>query len=365
MLNNNFFIENVNINPNSAPYFIAEIGSNFDGSLSRAKDLIYLAKDSGAQAVKFQHYTADTLVSDYAFKALGNNIGHQKEWNKSVYETYKSASLNPDWTEEIADTCKKVGLHFMTSPYSIELVDFVDKYVSAFKIGSGDITWLEIINKISKKNKPVFLATGASSLEDVVRAMSLIQSNNERVVLMQCNTNYSVNNKNIAYQNLRVLNTYREIFPGVILGFSDHTAGYHSILGAYSLGARVFEKHFTDDNSRAGPDHKFAMTPSFFKDMVIAVSDLESALGSPFKTLEANEYETVIIQRRAIHASRDIKSGEFLSLNDIVFLRPCPKGGIPPYKLNSILGAKVKINLKKGQTIMLNDIETKDGMLYE
>ena len=202
-------------------------------------------------------------------------------------------------------------------------------------------------------------------MSDVERAMKIIQQNTNDVVLMQCNTNYSVNNKNIAYQNLRVLNTYREIFPGVILGFSDHTAGYHSILGAYSLGARVFEKHFTDDNSRAGPDHKFAMTPSFFKDMVIAVSDLESALGSPFKTLEANEYETVIIQRRAIHASRDIKSGEFLSLNDIVFLRPCPKGGIPPYKLNSILGAKVKINLKKGQTIMLNDIETKDGMLYE
>ena len=126
-------------------YFIAEIGSNFDQDLNRAKDLIYMAKNSGADAVKFQHYTAKTLVSDLGFKALGNSKSHQASWTKTVYETYENASLNPEWTLSLKETCTNAGLSFFTSPYAFDLVDLVDSYVPAFKIGSGDITWIEII----------------------------------------------------------------------------------------------------------------------------------------------------------------------------------------------------------------------------
>src|SRR5262245_6934975 len=122
-------------------YFIAEIASNFDRNLQRAKDLIHLAKEAGADAAKFQHYGAETLVSDYGFRAMGSRQSHQAAWKKSVFEVYKDASLNPDWTPILKETCDAAGITFFTSPYSFDLIDAVDPYVPAFKIGSGDITW--------------------------------------------------------------------------------------------------------------------------------------------------------------------------------------------------------------------------------
>jgi len=138
-------IERKRISRNDPVYFIAEIGSNFDRDLSRAKDLIYLAKEAGADAAKFQHYTAPSLVSDYGFRQLGSRQSHQAAWKKSVFETYQDASLNRDWTAVLKQTCDQAGITFFTSPYSLELVDYVDPFVPAYKVGSGDITWLEII----------------------------------------------------------------------------------------------------------------------------------------------------------------------------------------------------------------------------
>ena len=136
-------IDKKKIGNNCPVYFIAEIGSNFDNDLQRAKDLIYMAKEAGADAAKFQHYTADSLVSDNGFKKISNTNSHQSKWSKSVFETYNDASINKDWTELLKETCEEVGIAFFTSPYSIELVDLVDQYVPAYKIGSGDITWFE------------------------------------------------------------------------------------------------------------------------------------------------------------------------------------------------------------------------------
>ena len=136
--------------------FIAEIGSNFDGNLNKAKDLIYAAKESGADVAKFQHYSADTLVSDIGFKRLGKNSTHQKKWKNSVFETYKKASLNPEWTKELYETCKKAKIIFMTSAYSISLADYVSPFLSAFKIGSGDITWHDELKHIAKKKNQYY-----------------------------------------------------------------------------------------------------------------------------------------------------------------------------------------------------------------
>jgi sialic acid synthase SpsE len=351
-----FSISDFELGISSKPYFIAEIGSNFDGSLSRAKDLIYLAKESGAQAAKFQHYTANTLVSNLGFKGLGAQLGHQKKWSSSVFDVYESVSLNSDWTAELCEECKKNDIHFMTSPYSLELVDLVDKYVPAFKIGSGDITWPDIIKAISKKNKPVLLATGASSLDDVIRAVNIVQMHNNKIVLMQCNTNYIADKSNYNFQNLRVLELYKLLFPDVVLGLSDHTQGDTAVLGAYALGARVFEKHFTDDVSRSGPDHQFAMTPKGFKEMVNKTLDLELLMGLPNKIIESNELETSIVQRRSIYAARDINPGEVLVESDFVYLRPSPAGTIPPYLNGLLMGRKVKIAVPKGKAITWEDI---------
>ena len=197
-----------NISTNDPVYFIAEIGSNFDGSLQRAIDLIHLAAQSGASAVKFQHYTAKSLISSIGFENLSGKLAHQKSWSSSVYDTYDAASLNIDWTETLSKECEKCGVHFFTSAYSIDLADQIEHFVPAYKVGSGDITWSQFLNHISQKNKPVILATGASKMDDVVRAHDLIRRHNDDLILLQCNTNYENTKSNFNHLNLNVLKYY-------------------------------------------------------------------------------------------------------------------------------------------------------------
>ena len=144
------------IGKNYPTYFIADIGANHDGNLQKAIELIYLAAESGADAVKFQHFKAETIVSDYGFKKLGKQQSHQKKWKKSVFEVYKDASINLEWTQKLKKESRKAGVTFFTSPYSLELVDYVDKFIPAYKIGSGDITYLDIIKKIAKKKSHTY-----------------------------------------------------------------------------------------------------------------------------------------------------------------------------------------------------------------
>ena len=149
MNNNNFKIGNSDISTNSKTYFIADIAANHDGDLEKAKDLIYMAKEAGADAAKFQHFKAKTIVSDFGFKNLGSKASHQKNWNKSIYEVYEDAEVPLDWTETLYETCQKADIDFFTSPYDINEIDFIDKYVPAYKVGSGDITFHKIIEKMA------------------------------------------------------------------------------------------------------------------------------------------------------------------------------------------------------------------------
>ena len=158
------------ISKSEKPYFIADIAANHDGDLARAYKLIELAKEAGADAAKFQNFKANLIVSKYGFEALGHQLSHQASWKKSVFEVYQDASLRDDWSEQLYNKCREVGIEYMTSPYDMSSVDLADRYVAAFKIGSGDITWTEILEYITGKGKPVLLATGASSLADVDRA---------------------------------------------------------------------------------------------------------------------------------------------------------------------------------------------------
>lgn len=337
-------------------YFIADIAANHDGDLERAKDLIYLAAESGANAAKFQHFKAETIVSDGGFKDLGSQKSHQAKWGKSVVEVYKDASLNPDWTSILKETCEKAGIDFFTSPYSFELVDAVDPYVPAYKIGSGDITWLEIIEYIAQKGKPVFIASGASTADDVERAMKMILKHNPEVVLMQCNTNYTGNLENMKYINLNVLKTFSIMYPDVILGLSDHTPQHATVLGAIALGARVIEKHFTDNTNRVGPDHGFSMDPKSWKEMVERSRELEAALGSGIKKVEYNELETVILQRRSIRAKKNLPKNTIIEPKYLEVLRPCPTDGIPPYNLAKILGMRLDRDYEKGEHLRWQDL---------
>nr|MBI1232835.1 N-acetylneuraminate synthase [Cytophagales bacterium] len=355
-------IDHRSISLDDPTYFIAEIGSNFDRDLERAKDLIYLAKEAGADAVKFQHYTADTLVSDRGFKALGNQLSHQAAWKKSVFDTYRDASLNREWTATLKQTSEKAGITFFTSPYSIDLVDYVDPYVPAYKVGSGDITWHEIIAHMASKGKPVMLATGASTIDEVKMAADVVLEKTSALILMQCNTNYTIEANNFTYLQLNVLRQYADMYPGIILGLSDHTQGIGAVLGAVALGARVIEKHFTDSIDRIGPDHPFSTTPNAMKEVIARTRELEVALGHRHKKLEENEKETVILQRRCIRARNDLDVNTALSKEDMVMLRPCPSNGIAPYEYEKLLGKKLVKKLYAGDMITWKDFASHESI---
>ena len=339
------------ISKKNKTYFVADIAANHDGSLSRAKKLIKLCAKAGANAAKFQHFRAETIVSNYGFEKIGK-LSHQKKWKKSVFQVYKEASINNKWTKILKTECKKNKIDFLTSPYDLEYVDFVYKYVDAYKIGSGDISWLDIIKKIAKKKKPVLIATGASTLNEVKKSVKLIKRYNKKIILMQCNTNYTASAENIEYLNLNVLRTYEKIFKdNVILGLSDHTFGHNSVLGAVALGARVIEKHFTDNNKRYGPDHKFSLNPITWKKMVLETRQLEKSLGDGIKKIEKNEVESSIVQRRSIRASRKLFKGEKIENKMLTYLRPFSKESLNPYEKNKIIGRKLLKNVQKGDVV--------------
>ena len=350
-------IKNKKIGENYPTFFIADIAANHDGNLNKAIDLIHLSAENGADAAKFQHFKAETIVSDFGFKKLKSKKSHQSKWKKSVYEVYKDASINLEWTEKLKKECDKCGIIFFTSPYDLELVDYVNKYVPAYKIGSGDITYLEIIKKIATKKKPVILATGASTLKDVDRAVKEIFKSNKDICLMQCNTNYTAEDNNFNHINLNVLKTFKQRYPKIILGLSDHTFGHSTVLGAITLGARMVEKHFTDNNNREGPDHKFSMNPKSWKEMVERSRELESSLGSGKKIVEKNESETVILQRRSIRAKVTLTKGLKLKSSNLISLRPCPKNGILPFEINRVVGKTLKKNIERGDIIKWKDLK--------
>jgi sialic acid synthase SpsE len=345
------------IGPGSPTYFIADIAANHDGSLSRALDLVALAHEAGADAAKFQHFRAPRIVSDYGFSHLGGPLSHQASWKKSVFETFRDASISWDWTPQIAERCAKVGIHFFSSPYDFEAVDHLEPYVPAYKIGSGDVTWGEMISYIAGKGKPVLLATGASTLEEVIAAVETVRKVNPQLLLMQCNTNYTAASENFAHISLNVLKTYAALFPGVELGLSDHSAGHVTVLGAVALGACAIEKHFTDDNSREGPDHPFSMNPKTWREMVDRTRELEAALGTAVKKIEDNERQTAIAQRRCLRAGRSLKAGEVIARESIDVLRPAPPDSLRPGQESLIVGRRARRDIEQGEHFTIWSVE--------
>jgi len=344
------------ISAQAPSYFIADIAANHDGDLQRACALIHLAAEAGADAAKFQHFQARSIVSDTGFRALGGQFSHQSQWEKSVYETYEDASLAADWTPILKETCDAAGIHFLTSPYALDIVDEVDPFVPAYKIGSGDITFLEIVRHMAGKGKPVLLACGASTMADVERAVDSILARNQQIVLLQCNTNYTGLSGNFAHVNLNVLKTFQKKYPGMLLGLSDHTPGHATVLGAIALGARVIEKHFTDDNRRKGPDHGFSMTPESWKEMVDRSRELESALGDGVKRIEENEQETVVLQRRCLRLRRDLPAGAVIEAAHLEALRPAPHDSFAPYELAGLVGRRLAAGKSKGEALTHADL---------
>lgn len=353
---NKLKIGNIIVGEKQKPYFIADIAANHDGQIERAFKLIELAKESGASAAKFQNFKTRHIVSDLGFNNLPQQLSHQKSWKKSVALIYEDASLPDDWSPRLKEKCDDVGIEYMTSPYDFASVNWAEKFVSCYKIGSGDITWHEIIEYIAQKGKPILLATGAASLQEVDMAVELINSYKLPLVLMQCNTNYTAKSENLHYLNLNVLTTYKNRYSNIVLGLSDHTLGYSAVLGAIALGARVIEKHFTDDNKRDGPDHRFSTLPTTWRRMVNEANKLFYSLGDGIKRIEKNELQTAIIQKRGLYATKSIKTGEVLTPNMLVALRPRNDNGFEPYEKPFVVEKKAARDILEGEIVLRKDV---------
>lgn len=339
------------ISVDSPTYIIAEIGANFDKNIDKAKRLIDAAKEAGADCAKFQTFATDRIVSDGGFSKMQLK-GVHGSWGRTVCEVFKDAEFPREWHKEISDYCKQVGIDFSTSPYDYEAVDLcMDLDVPFIKIGSGDITWLEMLEYIAKKNKPMMLATGDATISEIDEAVrTIINTGNTKLILMQCVTNYP---SKLESANVRVIEAYQKMY-GILTGYSDHAPGPVVALGAVALGARVIEKHFTLNKADKGPDHPHSMNPVEFKQMVTFIRELEKSLGSSFKNVVEEESETVYVQRRCLYAARDIKSGDPIALDDISVLRPAL--GIPPKYRQLVSGKRAKTDLKKGDPIFWENV---------
>ncbi len=332
-------------------YFIAEIGGNFDGSIEKAKKLIDAAKEAGADCAKFQTFTAETIVSEGGFSKMQLH-GVHGTWGRTVSEVFKDVEFPIAWHREIADYCNKIGIDFSTSPYNKEAVDLcADMKVPFIKIGSGEITWLEMIEYIAQKGLPIMLATGDATMSEIDEAVRTIEkTGNKDLVLMQCITNYP---SKIDSANVNVLKTYMNAFD-CLTGYSDHSPGHVVALASVVLGGRVIEKHFTLNKHDKGPDHPHSMEPHEFKFMVDSIREVERAMGSTRKEVVEEEGETVYVQRRCLYAKRDIKKGQVIADSDLDVLRPAL--GIPPKYKNMVIGRIANKDIPARDPIFWEDI---------
>ena len=287
---------------------------------------------------------------------MNSQVSHQATWKKSVFEVYQQASIPFEWTLTLGEECQEAGIEYFSAPYDFEAIDWLDPYVPMYKAGSGEIDWIEALERMASKGKPFFVATGASTIGEVQQAVHAILKINPQLVLMQCNTNYTASPENYDHLHLNVLKTYATLFPDVILGLSDHTHALAPVLGAVTLGARVIERHFTDRNDREGPDHKFAMNPENWAKMVEETRLLERALGSPDKFVAGNEQQTAVVQRRCLRAARDIQPGETFTREMIDVLRPATPGAIKPDQIANVLGTRALAFIPAGKELRWTDL---------
>ncbi|RKX97485.1 MAG: hypothetical protein DRP54_09055 [Spirochaetes bacterium] len=329
-------------------FIIAEGGSNHNGSLERAKEMIWAAKECGADAIKFQNFTLDTLFAPpYYEKTLGiKDSSWQEEINQITLKHY--------WIPQLKDEADKAGIMFFSTPFSIEAVEQLQKYVPFYKVASGDITYFQLLEKIGKTGKGIFLSTGGSKIEEIDLAVNLLKKFDlPFICLLHCIMLYP---PPVEAMNMNFIHTLQERY-GLPVGFSDHTLGIESSILAVGMGAKVFEKHFTLDKSLPGADHKNSMNPEEFKKYTIELRNAEKMLGNKERIISKRESKERIYARRGAYALREIKCGEKINEKNIIFLRPAL--GIKADKYYSLLGKRVKRNIRKGEPVFPEDIEDK------
>lgn len=326
-------------------YIIAEAGVNHNGSLDLARKMVDVAAEAGADAVKFQTFVPENLVSRYAEKA-----DYQKETtdkSESQLEMLQNVMLKKEWHQILIDYAEAKGIQFISTPFDLDSISFLaDLNLPLYKIPSGEITNLPYLEKIGKLEKPVILSTGLSTFEEVEGAVSILRKKGcPKVSVLHCNTQYPTPYEDV---NLAVMERLRNELH-VEVGYSDHTLGIEVPIAAVAMGATIIEKHFTLDKTLKGPDHKASLEPNELAAMVKGIRNIEKAIGSNEKRVTESEQCNKDIVRKSIVAKRSIKKGEILSENNITVKRPGT--GISPMKWYEIIGKTAIHDFKEDELI--------------
>lgn len=329
-------------------YIIGEAGVNHNGNLDLAFELVDIAKDAGCDAVKFQTFIAEDVVSKYAPKAP-----YQKALNGSQLDMAKRLELKFEDFKKLKIYSDKKGITFLSTPFDPRSVDFLDELgVPLFKVGSGELTNLPFLKYIAEKRRPVILSTGMSTLGEIEEALETIQSaKNENVALLHCTSNYPSSLKSC---NLLAIKTLKEVFDTPV-GYSDHTLSLSVPSASVALGACIIEKHFTKDRNLPGPDHRASVDPYQLKQMVCMVRETEEALGCALKRPQDEELEVAKVTRRSIVAAVCIKKGTEIKREMVTLKRP--GYGMPPKFLKFVLGRTAKRDIAKDEIIKLEDLK--------
>lgn len=341
----NIKIGNKLIGEKQPVFIIAEAGVNHNGDINLAKKLIDVAVKAGADAVKFQTFTPELLVTETAEQAAYQlkNLGK----TETQYAMLKRLELSGSDFRVLRDYCEKKKIIFLSTPFSEKDADFLETVkLPAYKTASGDIDNLPFLRHLAGKGKPMIVSSGMSTLEEVRAAVNIIKQEGCRdLIVLHCTSNYPASPANL---NLRAIKTIQTEF-GVITGYSDHSQGGVASLLAVALGACIVEKHFTLDKDMVGPDHKASLDPVELENFIKSIRQAEVMLGSFEKKCTAEEANSRISGRKSIVAKKDIATGAIISSGDLIMLRPGT--GISPVKINKVVGRKIIKNIKSGAII--------------
>ncbi len=328
---------------------IAEAGVNHNGDYQRAVDMVYAAKEAGADYVKFQTAVPELVISSVAPKAE-----YQKETtgnNESQLEMCRKIHLKLDDYLPLSELCREVGIGFMSTPFDLVSIDCLAPLGMDFwKIPSGEITNLPYLRKIAAKGGKVILSTGMSELPEIEAAMNVIEAGGIQrsdISLLHCNTQYPTPMHDV---NLRAMEQLRSLHPGMV-GYSDHTTGIEVPVAAVAMGAEIIEKHFTLDKSLPGPDHRASLDTAELRAMVNAIRNIELAIGDGEKHVSDSERPNIEIARKSIIAARDIKAGEILTEENLTVKRP--GNGISPMRWDEVVGSRAIRDFKADHLIEL------------
>lgn len=328
---------------------IAEAGVNHNGDMGLARRLIGVAKEAGADIVKFQTFSADHLVTKTAAKA-----DYQTETTgagESQHEMLRRLELNPAMHDELIVEAARCGIEFMSTAFDEESVSLLaSKALKRFKVPSGEITNLNYLRRIASVADEVIISTGMATLEEIGAAIAVFEADGiarDRIAVLHCTTEYPAP---MAAVNLRAMQTVAREF-GVRIGYSDHTQGIEVAIAAVALGATIIEKHFTLDCTLPGPDHKASLEPDQIAAMVAAIRNIEQAIGNGVKGPSPTEARNLLVVRKSLVAIRPIRAGEFFSTQNIGAKRPGT--GISPMRLNEVVGKPAPRNFAPDELIEL------------